>query len=133
MPDYEDKENEYYDEERVIEKKTAVDTHSTLFFGLVVILAGILLFLKFQGIMGWGDWWTYFLLGTGCIIMLDAMVSYASRAKKKLVSGKVFWGLILICVGACKAYGLEGWWPLLIVVMGILIIVSGFEKARKRR
>jgi hypothetical protein len=133
MPDYEeDHENEHYEEEEPrIEKKRGKDLHSTLFFGLVVILAGVLLFLKFQGILEWGDWWAYFLLGTGCILMIDAIVSCASHTHRKLIFGKVFWGLILICIGACKAYGLKGWWPLLIVVVGVLIIVSGFERARR--
>ena len=131
------KEKEYLEkehdekEDNDIEEKWRNDPFSALFFGLIVILAGVFLLLAARDIIEWGDWWAYFFLGIGCILIIEAFARYASPAHRRPIFGKVFLGLILVCIGGSNIYGLEEWWPLTLIVVGILIIIYGMTRTRK--
>jgi type IV secretory pathway VirB2 component (pilin) len=49
---------------------------------------------------------------------------------RRPVGGKLVAAVILLSIGASNIYGLEDWWPLLIIVAGIVIIFYGLQ-ARK--
>ena len=129
----EHQEKEYAEkgEEQGIEEKWRKDPFSALTLGLVVILAGIIFFLAYQEIIERENWWAYFLLGAGCVIIIGALARYASPPHRRPIFGKVCLGLILICIGSINIYGLEEWWPLVIIVVGILIIAYGMTRARR--
>jgi hypothetical protein len=38
---------------------------------------------------------------------------------------------VLIYIGASSIYGLRNWWPLIIVVVGILLSVYGWQRLRE--
>jgi ABC-type nickel/cobalt efflux system permease component RcnA len=129
--EHHEKEHAEKEEEQGIEEKWRKDPFSALTLGLIVILAGVLLFLAYQEIIEWEGWWAYFLLGIGCVIIITALARYASPPHRRPIFGKVCLGLILICIGSVNIYGLEEWWPLIIIVVGILIIIYGMTRARK--
>ena len=114
-------------------EKQGMDPFLAFFFGLMVILVGVFLLMAVQGIIEWEDLWSYLLLGIGCVLIIDALARCASQAHRRPIFGKVFWGLILIFIGGSGIYGVEGWWPLIIIVMGILIIFRGIGRARRPR
>lgn len=108
------------------------DPVSGVFTGLIVIMLGISLFFATRGFVGWEKWWAYFLLGVGCIFLVESLVRYRVPAYRRPIFGKVFAGLILICIGAANAYGIREWWPLLIIAVGLAIVLYGVHRTRKR-
>jgi len=127
---YPEKEHDEKEEEHM-EEKWRRDPFSALFFGLIVISAGVFLLMAARGIIEWGDWWAYLFLAIGCILIIDAFARYAVPARRRPIFGKVFFGLILICIGGSNIYGLEEWWPLILIIVGVLIIVYGMTRTRK--
>ncbi len=112
-------------------EKQRQDPFFAFFFGFAVILVGVFLFIAARGIIEWEDLGSYFLLGIGCILIIDALARYASPAHRRPIFGKVFFGLILMCIGGSNIYGLEEWWPLLVILIGILIIVHGVKRTKR--
>jgi uncharacterized membrane protein YhhN len=94
-------------------------------------LAGTFLFLATQGYIKWEDWWAYFLLGLGVVFIAEALARQAVPEYRRPILGRLIAGLVLICIGASNIYGLREWWPLIIVVVGILLLAYGWQRLRK--
>lgn len=96
--------------------------------GLVLILLGVLFLLTEMGKIGWVDWWAYFLVGLGGVFLFEALIRSFSHESRKGAGGKVIVGLILIVIGGAHLIGLEHWWPLILIAVGIGVLVSGFVR-----
>ncbi len=99
-----------------------------LFAGLVLILLGVLLLFQTQGWFTWDDWWKYLLLGLGVIFIIDAMVRLAQPAPGPRWGGRLVVGLTLLLVGLISAAGFGQWWPLILVIVGVAVIVRRVVK-----
>jgi hypothetical protein len=93
-----------------------------LFWGLILVLLGVLLFGAMQDWLRWDTWWQIFLVGLGVIFLVEALVHSLNSSTKRGVFGRVIAGLILITVGAAFLIHIEQWWPLILIVIGIAII-----------
>ena len=60
-----------------------------------------------MGSIGWADWWAYFLVGLGGILMLEALFRGFSAEGRKGAGGKVVAGPILIVIGGAHLIGFE--------------------------
>ena len=98
--------------------------------GLILILLGVLFLLSEMDKIGWSDWWAYFLVGLGAILIIDALLRAVSAEGRKGVWGKVVAGLILMAIGAAHLVGFEEWWPLIFIALGVGVLVSGFTKRK---
>ena len=98
--------------------------------GLILILLGVLFLLTETGKIGWVDWWAYFLVGLGGIFLLEAFVRAFSPEGRKGAGGKVIAGLILIAIGGAHLIGLEHWWPLILIAVGVGVLVSGLIRRK---
>ena len=107
------------------------DPFSAIFVGLIIVWAGALWFLRAQEIIVSGAWWQWFLIGLGGIFILDRLIRYASPVHRRPMLGRIFVGLILICIGVSLIYGVETWWPLIVVIVGATFIVYGIYRTRK--
>ena len=107
------------------------DPFSAIFVGLILIWIGVLWFLRAEKILVSGEWWQWFLVGLGGIFILDRLIRYASPAHRRPVFGRIFFGLILIAIGASFIYGIETWWPLVVAIVGAAIIVYAIVRIRK--
>jgi len=125
------KEGERHHDEKGggMEEKYRRDPFSAIFFGLILILAGVLWFLGAQNHLT--DWWPWFLVGLGVILILERLIRYTSPAYRRPMFGRMLFGVILICIGASFIYGLNTWWPLIPIVIGAAIIIYGISRARK--
>jgi hypothetical protein len=94
-----------------------------LFWGLLLILLGALFFATTQNWLSWDNWWRLFLVGLGVIFLVDALVRYLNPAARFGIFGRVIAGVILIVIGSAFYYRMETWWPLILVVIGIAILV----------
>ena len=103
---------------------------SGLFGGLVLILLGISLFIATQGWVSWANWWQYFIIGLGVILILDAFIRSFDPERHSGLIARLISGLVLICIGLAFVFGLSNWWPIILIAVGIAIIIGGFTKKR---
>ncbi len=96
-----------------------------IFFGLVLILIGVLFFLQNQGLIGADRWWQYFLVGLGIIFLIDAAFRYRQGPDEGAARGRVIVGVILMGIGIVFLAGASAWWPLILIVVGVAVIAGG--------
>lgn len=107
------------------------DPFSAILVGLIIIWIGALWFLRAKELLVSGEWWQWFLVGLGGIFILDRLIRYASPVYRRPMFGRILFGLILIAIGVSFIYGIETWWPLIVVMVGIAVIVYAIHRARK--
>ena len=93
-------------------------------WGLFFILVGGL-FLA--GNAGWlqADWWTYFAIGLGGILVIGFLMRFfRGLGGRWSAIGRLVIGLALIYIGLASYYGFGEWWPLALIVIGIGILVK---------
>jgi hypothetical protein len=112
-------------------EKPRKDSLSGIIGGLIVILLGILFLLRNMGYLWWTDWWAYFLVGLGVILLIDAFIRSTVPHFRRPVTGRIIGGIILIFIGAGNIYGIADWWPLILVGVGVGIIIGAVLKHRK--
>jgi uncharacterized membrane protein YjjP (DUF1212 family) len=93
-----------------------------LFWGLILILLGVLFFSVTQNWLTWDNWWQLFLIGLGIIFLVDALVRYLNPSTRFGIFGRVISGLILVVVGSAFYFTMEAWWPLILIAVGIAIL-----------
>ena len=107
-----------------LQEKWRRDPVSGLFFGLILVLLGVVFFLSTQDWISRDDWWKYFITGLGIIFLIEVLVRYTRPAYRRPVFGRVIAGLILICVGLAFIGGLGNWWPLILIIVGLVIVFN---------
>jgi FtsH-binding integral membrane protein len=109
-------------------RKKRNDPVSGITGGLIVILLGVVLLLTTLDYVSWGDWWAYFLLGLGIILILDGLIRVSSRAYHQQTTGKFIGGAVLIIIGGANIFGMFSWWPAILIVVGAIIVISSLRK-----
>ena len=107
-----------------MQEKWRRDPISGLVFGLILVLLGVVFFLAAQDWISWGDWWKHFIIGLGVIFLIEVLVRYTRPAYRRPVFGKLIAGLVLICVGVAFTTGIGNWWPLILIVVGLAILLN---------
>jgi chromate transport protein ChrA len=97
---------------------------SDIFGGLIVLVVGLSFFLAANNIISWDKWWAYLLTFLGVIFVLDAVIRNL-KLKDRLIGGRFITGIILFSIGLAFAVSLKNWWPLILIVVGLLIIIKG--------
>ncbi|MEW5901455.1 MAG: hypothetical protein AB1715_08360 [Acidobacteriota bacterium] len=98
--------------------------------GLILILLGALFLLTEMDRISWGDWWAYFLVGLGGIFILEAIIRAFSAEGRRGMAGRLIAGCILSIIGGSHLLGFEEWWPLVLIVVGVVILFSSFLEKR---
>jgi len=113
-------------------RKHKKDPLSGIIAGIIVILLGVLFLLVTMGYLDWDNWWAYFLVGLGVILIIEAVIRYMVPIYKRPIIGRIIGGIVLIAIGACGIFDIGFYWPLILVGAGIGIIVSTLLKSRKQ-
>ncbi|MFZ2054691.1 MAG: hypothetical protein WAU81_10890 [Candidatus Aminicenantales bacterium] len=108
--------------------KTKQDYHPKIAGGLILILLGVLFLLTEMDRISWADWWAYFLVGLGGIFLLEALLRAFSAEGRRGISGRLTAGLILAIIGGSYLIGFMEWWPLILIAVGVVVLVSAFLK-----
>ena len=98
------------------------DLAGVLAGGLVLILLGSLLFLRQNNLLSLttSNWWAYFIMGIGVIVIVQGLVRYGQRG---YFMGSFIGGAILIAVGLTGVVSFFNYlWPLIIIVLGFAVI-----------
>jgi hypothetical protein len=105
---------------------------NAVFGGLTVILIGLALYLAASGLtpyVTWTNFWAYFLLGLGILLMMRGVLTFLIRMRRDSY-GNVTGGVVLMVIGggfiALTQGGLgQYFWIMAIVAVGLLIIFAG--------
>jgi len=96
--------------------------------GLILILLGVLFLFTEMDKISWEDWWAYFLVGLGAIFLIEALLRTFSPEGRKAIGGRLVAGPILIVIGGSRLIGLEHWWPLVLIAVGLGVLISALVK-----
>ena len=100
--------------------------------GLVLILLGIAFLLVQNGMFGvtWEKFWGVFLIGLGGILLLLAFLRAILPGYRRGVIGLVIGAFVLIAIGMIPFAGTEWgkWWPLALIVLGVLMLLGQFTR-----
>jgi uncharacterized membrane protein YhhN len=92
--------------------------------GVFLLLLGVLLFLATQDILSWDKWWQFLVLGVGIILLADSLL-YRRGDVREFRIGRLITAIILIGVGIAFLVGNASWWPLVIILVGVAVIIGG--------
>lgn len=97
--------------------------------GLILIYLGITFYFAASNVISWLDWWSYFLLGLGGILIIQALL--ISVLTKMRGYGFLIGGAILCLIGASGILGIREWWPLVVIAIGLAVIVMALRERRR--
>ena len=98
-----------------------------LFWGLFLLLWAVLLFLLGNKWLTPDTLWKAFLIGLGFIFIIQSLTYSINRTYRSFAVGRLLTGIILLFVGMNFLLGINAWWPLVLVVAGVaVILVSWF-------
>jgi len=125
----------------MVERIPEIGLIDALFGGLVVILLGGVLYLAATGSVSWLEWsnfWAYFLLGLGVLLLLKGAAEFAIRPARRKAAGDLNGGVVLAIIGGVFVYVFEGGdiaskWPLLIVIVGLVVIAGAIVAYMMRK
>lgn len=96
--------------------------------GLTLIFLGVLFLLTINDVIDWSDWWAYLLVGLGVILIIEVAAKAFLPSYRHFSGGKLVIGCILVVLGASNIYGITRWWPVVLIVAGIAVILSHVRK-----
>jgi hypothetical protein len=102
-----------------------------VFGGSVLIWLGIILTLGFYGTIHLSDWWNWFLVGLGIILILEGAAFSISRGRPYPFIGFFIGGIIIFLVGFAPIFTGFNFWPLILVIIGIFIIAGSLLGRRR--
>jgi len=97
--------------------------------GVILIYLGITFYLVATNVVSWEDWWSYFLLGLGGILIVQALL--ISVLTKMRAYGFLIGGGVLCLIGASGILGIRDWWWLILVAIGLAMILSTLRERRR--
>lgn len=101
-----------------------------LFWGLILILVGILFFINQQQGIDWNVLWKYLLIGLGAIFIIDGLAHYWNPAYRYGNLGRFIPGVVLLFVGLAFLYNFSQWWPIILIAVGVIILLGFFISRR---
>jgi asparagine N-glycosylation enzyme membrane subunit Stt3 len=106
---------------------------SVILGGIFLILLGVLLFLASQGILAWDKWWQFLIIGIGIILLIDSIIRYQKESSAGFRIGRLIAAIVLIGIGVAFLLGNVTWWPLVIILIGVAIIIGGLLRPRQNK
>ena len=119
------------DRQRGISETGKRDRLSSAVGGVILIWLGICFIMVMNGPWEWGSVWSYFLGGIGVILVLEVVARSLLPEFRRPVASRLIFAVILIAVGFGSTLGIENWWPLVIVGIGVAILVGQLTRSRK--
>jgi len=99
--------------------------------GLILIWLGISFYLVQAHYIDWNEWWPYFIIGIGVVLIGQAVIRYSTSRFKGAAMGSLIGGAVLLIIGLAGIVGMKDWWPFVLIVIGAVVILGGMT-ARMR-
>lgn len=122
---------ENHEEGKSLKERHKHDPLSGITGGLILILLGTIFLLATLDYIGWGDWWPYFLMGLGAILILEVIIRSTISSYRQDITGKLIGGVVLIVIGGAFQFGMSNWWPLILIAVGVILLFSSLWKVKK--
>jgi hypothetical protein len=100
--------------------------------GSVLIILGGLFLLSHYGFLS-GEWWQYFLVGLGVILIVESRLEYRFASPGAMRMTRLAAGLVLILGGLLFLFNPNGWWPLAVMGIGIVLLIFPLIKYYKQK
>jgi hypothetical protein len=97
-----------------------------LFWGLALVLLGVLFLMDHAGWISGDTWWQALLIGLGVIWIANGLAHYHSWGFRWPVYSSITFGIVLILFGTLFLLGFSQWWPLVLIVAGIAFLFRFF-------
>jgi hypothetical protein len=97
----------------------------------IFIWSGLMLYIGSSGVANdysWYNGWAIWFLGVGSIVLLGTLVSLAAVGDGRPVGCGLVFGIIMLGIGSSAYYSGIYVWPLVLVGIGGVILVSVFNK-----
>jgi hypothetical protein len=107
------------------------DKTGPLVGGLILVWLGISFYLVQAHYIGWNEWWPYFIIGIGVVLIVQAVVRYSTSRFKGAAMGSLIAGAVLLIIGLAGITGMKDWWPFVLIAIGLVVILGGMT-ARMR-
>jgi hypothetical protein len=127
---YRYEKHEKQEKEEKHEKGRGGDITGAVVGGLILILLGVTFYLQQLNLISSDLWWAYFIIGLGAILILQGAMRRTRSGRP--FTGSIIGGAILLLIGL--AFVLERQaiiWPLILVVIGVVVILSGLAGRRR--
>jgi len=99
--------------------------------GLILIWLGVTFFLQENNYISSGNWWAYFLMGIGAILILQGVLNYLTSRRPFI--GSFIGGAIILIIGLAFVQGFNAdLWPLFLVAIGVAILLSAVVGRQRR-
>jgi len=105
----------------------------TVFIGLEIILLGVILFLWAQDVLSEKETLAYFLLGLGGIFFFDTMARYARLGPRTFMWCRITISLIVLSAGGAVLGGIGTWWPLIIILVGVGLLLNSLLNVMRNK
>jgi hypothetical protein len=94
-------------------------------WGLLIILAGILMLSGNKGWVEEGEGWLYFIIGTGAIFIISFFVQFfVTRGNRGNALSNLGVGIGMVYIGVAFLYGFGDWWPLVFIPLGVAVMAK---------
>lgn len=104
-----------------------------IFAGLVVIWLGLCFYLRHQGIIPADTWWQYFLVGIGAAFLIGGFIRLFIARWRRHALGMFIPGIVVGAVGLMLILGSFKYWPIILVAVGLVIVISVLVRYFYRR
>ena len=93
-----------------------------LFWGLILILFAVIVFLYGQQILTLDNLWKAIITGLGAVFLVQSGVLFFNPAHRSRALGSFIPGVILLFIGLGFLFGFTAWSPLALVVAGVAVL-----------
>ena len=101
------------------------DKTGPLVGGLILVWLGVSFYLVQIHYFDWSNWWPYFIIGIGIILIMQAVVRYSTSGFKGAALGSLIGGAVLLIIGLAGMVGMRDWWPFVLIGIGVAVLVGG--------
>lgn len=99
--------------------------------GLILIWLGVVFFLSQNNYISSSNWWAYFLIGIGAILILQGLLRFG-MSRRPFV-GSFIGGVVLLIIGFSAVQGFTAdLWPLILVAIGAAVLLSAVVGRQRR-
>jgi peptidoglycan/LPS O-acetylase OafA/YrhL len=113
------------------EKGRGGDLTGPITGGLILIWLGVTFFLSQNNYISSDNWWAYFLMGLGAILILQGVLRFGMS--KRPFIGSFIGGAVILIIGFSFVQGFSAnLWPLILVAIGAAVLLSAVAGRQRR-
>ena len=94
-------------------------------YGMLFIIAGVLIYASQQHLLR--DWFWWFVAGWGLLLLCEGGIRTSVTHSIKPAVSLFIWGALLTGFSLHQLYRFEEWWPMILIVVGLVIVVNSLE------